>query len=185
MSASLTSRILARRSPCLARSADLTVVRAAASRTFSTEAPSFATADPPRFRRQIQEAISSKEYYSGLRYDQDRLPCGIRTRDIRYKLWHLPMGGVAPHIQAGEHKVVLKIYMRDMTCLADDFERAALLQLVGPRFSTLRDELTLVSEKFPSRIENKRYLEILLDTLVVSAKTLAEEQRHEDASVSA
>mmetsp|Transcript_26417 Transcript_26417/g.52641 ORF Transcript_26417/g.52641 Transcript_26417/m.52641 type:complete len:228 (+) Transcript_26417:145-828(+) len=142
--------------------------------------------DPPQFRRQIQEAISSKEYYRGLCRDQDRLPCGILTKNIRYKLVHLPQSTMAPHVSPGEHKVVLKIYMSGMIPhpIENEYEKAALLELVGARFNTSRDELTLVSEKFPSRIENKRYLEMLLDTLITSAKSLASEQLRTGAPVS-
>lgn len=132
------------------------------------------SSDPPQFRRQIQEAISSKEYYHSLRRDQDRLPSGILTKNIRYKLVHLPQSSMTPHVSPGEHKVVLKIFMGDMIPhpIENEHEKAALLELVGGRFNTSRDELTLVSEKFPSRIENKRYLEILLDTLITSAKSM-------------
>jgi len=142
--------------------------------------------DPPQFRRQIQEAISSKEYYRGLCRDQDRLPCGILAKKIRYKLVHLPQSTMAPHVSPGEHKVVLKIYMSGMIPhpIENEYEKAALLELVGARFNTSRDELTLVSEKFPSRIENKRYLEMLLDTLITSAKSLASEQLRDGAPVS-
>mmetsp|Transcript_26418 Transcript_26418/g.52643 ORF Transcript_26418/g.52643 Transcript_26418/m.52643 type:complete len:228 (+) Transcript_26418:145-828(+) len=142
--------------------------------------------DPPQFRRQIQEAISSKEYYHSLRRDQDRLPSGILTKNIRYKLVHLPQSSMTPHVSPGEHKVVLKIFMGDMIPhpIENEHEKAALLELVGGRFNTSRDELTLVSEKFPSRIENKRYLEILLDTLITSAKSMVGERNRDGVSAS-
>ena len=51
-------------------------------------------------------------------------------------------------------------------------ERLVFLRMVGPRYNTGRNEVRLTSQKFPNRIENKRYLTLLLEQLLSEAKRL-------------
>jgi hypothetical protein len=47
------------------------------------------------------------------------------------------------------------------------------------RYNSGRNEITLVADRFPSRIENKRYLVLLLENLLAEARRLAEEFNEE------
>ena len=49
--------------------------------------------------------------------------------------------------------------------------------MLAKRFNVGNREITLVSERFPNRIENKRYLSYLIENLVREAKNLAIIQR--------
>ena len=44
--------------------------------------------------------------------------------------------------------------------------------MIGPRFNTGRREVKLTTDRFPNRIENKKYLINLMDNLVQEAKNL-------------
>ena len=44
--------------------------------------------------------------------------------------------------------------------------------MVGPRYNTGKQEIKLVSDRFPNRIENKRYLILLLEKLIADAKRI-------------
>ena len=49
--------------------------------------------------------------------------------------------------------------------------------MLAKRFNVGNREITLISERFPNRIENKRYLSYLIENLVREAKNLAIIQR--------
>ena len=51
-------------------------------------------------------------------------------------------------------------------------EEAILLEMVGKRYNQGRKEIKLTADRFPNRIENKRYLIVLLENLVTEAKEL-------------
>ena len=51
-------------------------------------------------------------------------------------------------------------------------EEAILLEMVGKRYNQGRKEIKLTADRFPNRIENKRYLIVLLENLVTEAKAL-------------
>jgi hypothetical protein len=51
-------------------------------------------------------------------------------------------------------------------------EQQILRRMVGPRYSTGNSEIRLTSNRFPNRMENKKYLIFLLEALVREAKTL-------------
>ncbi len=44
--------------------------------------------------------------------------------------------------------------------------------MVGPRFNIGKREVKLVTRRFPNRIENKKYVTLLLEQLVAEAKRL-------------
>lgn len=52
-------------------------------------------------------------------------------------------------------------------------ELAVLTRLVGPRYNSGSRILTLTASKFTDRMENKKYLTYLAETLVAEAKRLA------------
>mmetsp|Transcript_4940 Transcript_4940/g.6688 ORF Transcript_4940/g.6688 Transcript_4940/m.6688 type:complete len:188 (-) Transcript_4940:78-641(-) len=100
------------------------------------------------------------------------LKCGIDEDALRFQATHYPLRPQAPYIQENEFKITLKVNMADIP-LENEVEREMLLQLVGKRYHERTNRLMLTSNKFPSRIENKRYLVDILDRLVISAKKLA------------
>ena len=51
-------------------------------------------------------------------------------------------------------------------------EEAIFLEMVGKRYNQGRKEVKLTADRFPNRIENKRYLVVLLENLVIEAKEL-------------
>ncbi len=51
-------------------------------------------------------------------------------------------------------------------------ELAIFLRMVGPRFNCGRRELRLISSRFQNRIENKKYLIMLLENLISESKRL-------------
>ena len=54
-------------------------------------------------------------------------------------------------------------------------EESVLRRLVGKRYNPGRNEITLVADQFPSRMENKKYLVLLLENLCSEARRLAAE----------
>lgn len=51
-------------------------------------------------------------------------------------------------------------------------EQQIFLQMVGPRYNPNKKELKLTASKFQNRIENKKYLTMLLEQLLAEAKDL-------------
>ena len=102
------------------------------------------------------------------------LKCGIAEDALSFKATHYTQSPLPPFVQRGEFKVTLKISLDDIP-FENEVERDMLLQLVGNRYHEKTNRLMLTSDKFPSRIENKRYLVELLDRLVIGAKKLAVE----------
>lgn len=100
------------------------------------------------------------------------LKCGIAEDSLSFKAAHYTMSQLPPFVQRGEFKITLKVSLDDIP-LKNKVERDMLLQLVGNRYHEKTNRLMLTSDKFPSRIENKRYLVELLDRLVIGAQKLA------------
>lgn len=44
--------------------------------------------------------------------------------------------------------------------------------MIGPRYNVGNQEITLITDRFPNRIENKRYLGYLLENLLLECKNL-------------
>ena len=63
-----------------------------------------------------------------------------------------------------------KVSMDDMQLTVG--EQQILRRMVGPRYNTGNREIRLTSNRFPNRIENKKYLIFLLESLVKEAKAL-------------
>ncbi len=51
-------------------------------------------------------------------------------------------------------------------------EQEILIRMVASRYNVGKREIMLTSDKFPNRIENKRYLSVMLEKLVSAAKML-------------
>jgi hypothetical protein len=54
----------------------------------------------------------------------------------------------------------------------NDDEKNVFIALVGKRYNRGRREVKLTADKFPNRIENKRYVHYILEQLVAEAKHL-------------
>ena len=102
------------------------------------------------------------------------LKCGVEEDALSFKAVHYTPSALPPYVQPGEFKVTLKVSLDDIP-LKNETEREMLLQLVGNRYHKRTNRLMLTSDKFPNRIENKRYLVDLFDRLVIAAKRLASE----------
>jgi small subunit ribosomal protein S35 len=70
-----------------------------------------------------------------------------------------------------DFKVVLFVSATDL-CL-NETELAVLQEMVGPRFNKNRGIIKLTSDRFPNRVENKRYLTFLLENILLECKRLA------------
>lgn len=51
-------------------------------------------------------------------------------------------------------------------------EKQIFIEMVGKRYNVGRKEVKLIAERFPNRIENKRYLILLLESLILESKKL-------------
>lgn len=65
----------------------------------------------------------------------------------------------------------MQVYISDLALTKE--EEYILIRMLVKRYNTGRREIKLTSERFPNRIENKRYLVYLLENLVAEAKKLA------------
>ena len=54
------------------------------------------------------------------------------------------------------------------------WEEKILIEMVGKRFNVGRREITLITERFPNRIENKKYLIFLLEKLVSETRRISQ-----------
>lgn len=59
--------------------------------------------------------------------------------------------------------------------LENEREKEALLQIAGSRFNLKKGDLQLSSEKFASRVENKRLLVDMIERIVTGAREVAKE----------
>eukprot|EP00904_Undaria_pinnatifida_P011682 jgi/Undpi1/7644/HiC_scaffold_23.g10117.m1 len=55
-------------------------------------------------------------------------------------------------------------------------EEERLIQLVGPRYKSKGQMLQLVSDRFPNRIDNKRFLVNLLENILVEARNVDDDE---------
>ena len=103
-----------------------------------------------------------------------KLKCGIPESLLRFKSVSFGRLQLAPYLEPGEFQVGLKVNFEDIP-IDGPLEEEIFHQIVGPRFNPERNELRLTSNKFASRIENKRYLCSMLDRIVLSTKRLAKD----------
>jgi hypothetical protein len=76
---------------------------------------------------------------------------------------------------------LLQVYLADLNLSKD--EEYIMIRMVAKRFNVGRREIRLTTERFPNRIENKRYLIYLLENLVAEAKNLAVIQHQSPVAV--
>lgn len=78
-----------------------------------------------------------------------------------------------PHMPShpGDFKVALTVSIDELNL--NDIEKSIFMKMMGPRFNPGKREIKLTGNKFPNRIENKRYLIVLLENLLNEVKKLA------------
>lgn len=87
-----------------------------------------------------------------------------------------------PYVAPAEHRVVVKVPIEAIP-FESEMEKEVFLEIVGSRYNKEKGVLQMSSEKFASRIENKRHLVGMIERIVSSAKRLAKEFAAEDQSV--
>lgn len=65
---------------------------------------------------------------------------------------------------------VSQVYLKDLNL--SHTERAIFARLVGPRLNVGSGELKLTCTKFPNKLENRKYIILLLENLIAEAKRL-------------
>jgi len=78
-----------------------------------------------------------------------------------------------PHLKfhPADFKVGLVVNTADLG-LSED-ELAVFLEMVGPRYNQGKRIVRLTAERFPNRIENKKYLILLLEKLLLETRRIA------------
>jgi hypothetical protein len=77
-----------------------------------------------------------------------------------------------PHLKfnPADYKVALQVNTKDLGLNEDELK--IFLLMVGPRFNQGKREVKLTTDRFPNRIENKRYLIMLLENLLLETKNI-------------
>ena len=102
-----------------------------------------------------------------------KLKCGISESVLKFKTTSYPRLMSAPFVQPSEYKVTLQVHLDNLP-LHSALECEIFEQIVGSRYNKNDSQvLTLTSNHFASRIENKRHLCSMLDRIVIGAKRLA------------
>lgn len=102
------------------------------------------------------------------------LKCGIPDMALRFTTTSYGRLINAPYVHSQEHQVTLKVNTRWVPLKGMEWD--ILREIVGPRrFNEERRELRLTSDRFGSRIENKRHLVSMLDRIVTSCQHLGRE----------
>jgi hypothetical protein len=105
---------------------------------------------------------------------QKKLECGIPEKALRFTSTSYGRTLLPPYVHANEHRVIMKINTKDLP-FTSPYEFEILREIVGDRLNDERKELRLTSNKFGSRIENKRHLVKMLDRIVLSCQKLGAE----------
>ncbi len=79
-----------------------------------------------------------------------------------------------PHLKfhPADFKVGLVVKVDDCG-FKSDMERDIFIEMVGKRYNTGKKEVRLTTDRFSNRVENKRYLTLLLERLIAESKKLA------------
>ncbi|KAL9190822.1 hypothetical protein ACHAXT_000528 [Thalassiosira profunda] len=110
---------------------------------------------------------------------EQHLDCGIPESALRFVTASYGRFALPPYVAPGEHRVTVKVSL-DAIPFESEQEREVFLQIVGSRYNPQKGDLQLSSEKFASRIENKRYLVDMIERIVASARKLASDFAAED-----
>jgi len=118
---------------------------------------------------------------------EQKLDCGINESDLRFRTTSYGRFALPPYVSPGEHRVTVVLNLNAIPWdeQRGEAEKEILLQIVGPRYNAEKNELKLSSEKFGSRIENKRYLVGMIEKIVSSSKKLAKDFEAEDEKTKA
>jgi hypothetical protein len=78
-----------------------------------------------------------------------------------------------PHLKhhPADYKVGLVVKINDLNL--NKMEAAVFKEMVGPRFNQGKGEVRLTGEKFPNRLENRKYLIYLLENLLADSRRIA------------
>jgi len=78
-----------------------------------------------------------------------------------------------PHLKfhPADYKVGLVVNTADLGLSKD--ELAVFVEMVGPRHNQGKRTVRLTADRFPNRLENKKYLIMLLEKLIAESKRLA------------
>lgn len=114
-----------------------------------------------------------------LEITEEYLDCGIPESALRFKTTSYGRFVLPPHVSPGEHRVTVKVPLSAIPFNSPE-EKEILLQIVGSRYNKEKDFVQLSSEKFASRIENKRHLVGMIEQIVASSRRLAREFEEEE-----
>ena len=67
--------------------------------------------------------------------------------------------------------MITKVFVKDLGLAPT--EQDIFIEMVGKRYNQGRKEVTLTCDRFPNRVENKRFLVVLLENLVAESKKIA------------
>ena len=107
------------------------------------------------------------------------LECGIPESELRFQTVSYGRFALPPYVSPGEHRVTVKVALAAIP-FRNELEKEIFMEIVGSRFDPRRGDLKLSSEKFASRIENKRYLVDMIERIVSNAQKLAKEFADEE-----
>lgn len=118
---------------------------------------------------------------------EQKLDCGICESELRFRTTSYGRFALPPYVSPGEHRVTVTLNLDAIPWDAQrgEAEKEILLQIVGPRYNPEKNVLKLSSEKFGSRIENKRYLVGMIEKIVSRSRELASEFAAEDEKTTA
>ena len=105
---------------------------------------------------------------------EQRLECGILESELRFQTTSYGRFVLPPYVSPGEHRVIVKVALSAIP-FENEVEKEIFLDIVGVRYNPKKGDLQLSSEKFASRIENKRYLVDMIERIVLNARKLAKE----------
>jgi len=105
---------------------------------------------------------------------EQKLDCGIAESHLRFTTTSYGRYALPPYVAPGEHRVTVKVALEAIP-FENEQEKDIFLEVVGSRFDPKKGDLQLSSEKFASRIENKRHLVDMIERLVSNAQRLAKE----------
>lgn len=99
----------------------------------------------------------------------------VQENLLRFKLSATYEHGTAvhfPHLQfnPSDYKVSLYVSIDDLKL--SPREAAIFIEMIGSRYNQGKREVRLISNRFPNRIENKRYLTYLLENLLNEARRI-------------
>lgn len=130
----------------------------------------FANVDANRTSLGTTEEMEQKAFD----LQEQTLKCGIPESELRFRTKSYGRFALPPYVSAGEHRVTVKVALKAIPFKLE-VEKEIFLEMVGSRFNSKTGDLQLSSEKFASRIENKRHLVDMIERIVRNARRLANE----------